>query len=86
MIRNLFALLTAAVLLTLGFMFSLVILVVVAVIGLVLWAYVWWKTRELRRQMREQTPDGRIYDGESVVVEEGFVRTEKILPKDSTEP
>ena len=40
--------------LALGVMFSAVFLVVVVVAGLVFWAYFWWKTRAVRRQIREQ--------------------------------
>ena len=35
-------------------MFSLVFFAVLAVAGLLFWLYFWWKTRALRRQMREQ--------------------------------
>jgi hypothetical protein len=35
-------------------MFSLAFFSIVAVAGLILWLYLWWKTRELRRLMREQ--------------------------------
>ena len=34
-----------------GFMFSLVALAVIAVVGLGIWAWLWWKTRALRRQI-----------------------------------
>ena len=70
--------------LILGLMFSAVFFVVLAVAGLILWGYFWWKTRALRRQIREQmaaqasqgfakpTPDpapgGDIIEGESVRV------------------
>ena len=33
-------------------MFSAVFFAVIAVVGLVAWAYIWWKTREVRKQMR----------------------------------
>ena len=46
------ALLGAALALVLAFTFSLVFLAVVAVAALAIWGYVWWKTRELRRQLR----------------------------------
>ncbi len=36
-------------------MFSLVFFAVLAVAGLLFWLYFWWKTRALRRQMREQS-------------------------------
>ncbi|MBU0688236.1 MAG: hypothetical protein KJ850_11870 [Gammaproteobacteria bacterium] len=34
-------------------MFSVVFFAVVAVFGLIAWGYLWWKTREVRKQMRE---------------------------------
>ena len=37
-----------------AFMFSLVFFAVLAIAGLVFWLYFMWKTRALRRQMREQ--------------------------------
>lgn len=33
-------------------MFSAVFFAVIAVVGLIAWAYIWWKTREVRKQMR----------------------------------
>ena len=63
----------AAVLLVLALTFSLVLFAVLAVGGLLVWVYLWWKTRELRRQMREhpqQTYDtqenGRVIEGEVI--------------------
>jgi membrane protein implicated in regulation of membrane protease activity len=54
MFRNIFALLGGTIVLVLGFTFSLVLFAVLAVVGLGVWGYVMWKTRELRRVMREQ--------------------------------
>lgn len=34
-------------------MFSAVFFAVAAVLGLIAWAYVWWKMRAVRKQMRE---------------------------------
>lgn len=45
--------------LVLAFMFSLVALAVIAVGGLMLWAWLWWKTRAIRKQMAEQGEMGR---------------------------
>lgn len=45
--------------------FSFLAFIAVAVIGLMVGAYLWWKTRELRRQMRERPQAGRIIEGEA---------------------
>ena len=82
MFRNALALLTAAILLIVGFMFSLVVLAVIAVLGLAVWGYLWWKTRQLRRAMQEHAPDGQVIDGEAIVVDEYRVRTKSDLPGD----
>lgn len=60
--------------LTLAFMFSLIALAVVAVGGVALWGWLWWKTRAIRKQMREQPAQdshpgfetGRVIDGEVI--------------------
>ena len=45
--------------LVLAFMFSLVALAIVAVGGMLLWGWLWWKTRAVRKLIREQgiTPE-----------------------------
>jgi hypothetical protein len=55
---------TAAVLVV-ALMFSILIFTAVAAIALVAGSYLWWKTRALRRQLREHPRGGRIIDGES---------------------
>ncbi|MDO9449685.1 MAG: hypothetical protein Q7J21_04305 [Rugosibacter sp.] len=82
MIKNLFTLLIGVTLLILGFMFSVVILAIIAVLGITAWGYLWWKTRKLRRAMRTQAPDGQIIDGEAIVVEEDREDTKNSLPND----
>lgn len=86
MFRNVLTLLAGVILLILGFMFSVVILAVIAVIGLVAWGYLWWKTRKLRRSMKTkmQAQNGQIIDGEAIIVEEYRVGTENTLPEDRT--
>ncbi|HCX33045.1 MAG TPA: hypothetical protein DHV08_05430, partial [Rhodocyclaceae bacterium] len=75
-------LLSGAVLLVLGFAFSLIILAVVAVAALVLGGYFWWKTRELRKAMREHPPAGHVIEGEAVIVEEVRRADGERLPPD----
>ena len=54
-------------LLAAAFMLSLLVFAVVAVVALGVLGYFWWKTRELRRQMREHPPGGRVIEGEVIV-------------------
>ena len=80
------ALVGGAILLVLGFMFSLVLLGVLVVVGLALGAWFLWKTRHLRKAIREAaakaTPpaDGTVIEGEAVVVEEYRVDRTPVLP------
>lgn len=85
-LRTLFAFLAGAILLILGFVFSLVVLAVIIVLGLAAWGYVWWKTRKLRRAMQEQAPGGLVIDGEATVVEETRASTKNVLPGDPPGP
>ena len=59
----------SAAVLVVAFMFSLVILATVATIALLAGTYLGWKTRALRRQMRERPTGGHVIDGE--VIREG---------------
>lgn len=82
LLAKLLAFLLSAALFVLAFMFSVVALAVVAVVGLGVAGWFWWKTRALRRQMREQgnmyssgrtKTDGQIIEGE--IIREGAPRT-----------
>lgn len=74
MIRKAFALLGAAILLVLGFVFSVVVVSVIAVLGLAACGYFWWKTRRLRSEMREHAADADAIEGEVIVVQEETAR------------
>ena len=68
--------LLATALLVVGFMFSVVVVVVVAALGLVGLGYFWWKTRALRRAIRGQmaaagSEQSNVIEGEATVVYEG---------------
>ncbi|BCK88138.1 hypothetical protein MIZ01_1939 [Sideroxyarcus emersonii] len=52
-LRKLAALILTVAMVGLALMFSAVLLVVIALVGAMAWAYLWWKTRELRKQMRD---------------------------------
>lgn len=72
--------LVGAALLVLGVMFSVVLLAVLAVAGLAAWGYFWWKTRKLRRALRERPPGGQVIEGEAVIVQEHHVAERINLP------
>ena len=56
----------SAAVLVVAFMFSILVFAAVATVALVAAGYLWWKTRALRRQLRERPPGGRIIDGEVI--------------------
>jgi hypothetical protein len=68
---------SAAVLLVAAFMFSLLVFAILATGGLLAWGYLWWKTRELRRELREQPPGGRVIEGEAIRDDESHDRFER---------
>lgn len=86
------ALVAGAILLVLGFMFSLVLLAVFVAVGLMLGAWFFWKTRHLRKAMREAgamrnpPPGGDVIEGEAVIVEEYRVSETPVLPDDTRKP
>ncbi|MBS1144753.1 MAG: hypothetical protein H6R14_2159 [Proteobacteria bacterium] len=77
-LAKLIAFVLSAGFLVLAFMFSLVALAVVAVLGVVLGGWLWWKTRALRKQMEQMREDGQ-FDrtaptGGDQVIEGEFIR------------
>jgi len=67
-LQKLLALLVGTVLLILGFMLSVVVLAVVAVLGVIGFGYFWWKTRDLRKAMREHS-EAAIFEENTVIVD-----------------
>lgn len=70
----------SATFLVLAFMFSLVALAVVAVVGVLLGGWLWWKTRALRKQMKQMREAQQMGQGEeqaarnNQVIEGEFIR------------
>lgn len=60
----------AAALVVFGFIFSIALLFVVAFLAAALWVYVWWKTRSLRRAMRNRSKGGQVVERDAVVVDQ----------------
>jgi O-antigen/teichoic acid export membrane protein len=66
--RKIVAFVVTVALVGVALMFSVLLFVVVATVGLVAWGYLWWRMRELRKTMRESPPPG------SVVIEGEVIR------------
>jgi Flp pilus assembly protein TadB len=56
----------AAVLLVATIAISLAVFAVAMMVVLVVGAYIWWKTRDLRKQMRASSSDGNVIEGEII--------------------
>ena len=75
-----------AALLVLTLMFSLVAFSIIAVGGAIVGGWLWWKTRDVRKQMQEQMQQhasqrptsGYIIEGEVIREEERPARSEKL--------
>ena len=94
-LRKVLAVIVTAALAVLGFMFSAVLLAVVLVAAVLGGIYVWWKTREVRKQMQQmqqsmrdfqaqaqaqgQTADSEIFRGE---VFEGEIIEGEVIHRD----
>jgi len=73
-LHKLGALIVTVALVGLVLMFSAVLLVIIMTLGTIAWAYLWWKNRELRKQMRDfhhrameqeqMMRDGQVFEGE----------------------
>lgn len=47
-------------------MFSVVLFAVALTAGAAAWAYFWWKTRAVRKAMRDHPPGGMVIEGEVI--------------------
>ena len=79
-LKNILALLLGTVFLVLGFLFSIVLLFVFVGLALAVWGFFWWKTRKLRREMRENRPGGNVIEGEVIVVDESESANKPAIP------
>ena len=69
MLGTLLRLATGALLLVLLFTLSLLLFVVLVAAGLLVWGYVWWRTRQLRKQLRGRPAGGQVFEGEARIIE-----------------
>lgn len=66
LLAKMLALAAGGVLLVVALMFSVLLFALLAAAGLLAWGYLWWKTRKLRKHLREQPPGGHVIEGEVV--------------------
>ncbi len=59
LLHKLVGFLVAVAVAIVALMFSAIFFVVIAVFGLIAWGYFWWKTRGMRKQMREFAAQAR---------------------------
>lgn len=66
---------------TLMLMASVVLFAAVAAVGVVAWGWLWWKTRDVRKQMRAHPPGGLVLEGEVIrevsVEDDAFASTRR---------
>ena len=60
------AVIVAIVFFAVVLMFSVVFFAVALTAGAAAWAYMWWKTRSLRKAMRDNPPGGLVIEGEVI--------------------
>ena len=81
-LRKVAAFFVSAALIGLVLMFSVLIFVAVLTIGAMAWGYLWWKTRDLRKQMRNHPSGDGVIEGE--VIEGEIIEGEVIRVIDSS--
>lgn len=93
LLRKGIALVMTAVMIGLSLMFSVLLLAFVLITGVLVMGLLWWKTRHLRKQMRDQPPGsavfgsggidesqvfkGEVYEGE--IIEGEVIRDSKAI-------
>ena len=65
-LRKAAAFIVSAALIGLILMFSALLFAVVLSVGAVAWGYLWWKTRDLRKQMRQHPMGDVVIEGEII--------------------
>ena len=71
-LSQLFSLLAGLLLLALGFLFSVVFLAALLVLGGTLWLWLWWKTRSLRRASNDPEFTTSIHAGGESSPQDGY--------------
>ena len=76
LLRKLTAAVATVTVIGLALMLSVVVIAVILVVGTIAWGYLWWMTRDLRKQMRNYPFRGVMMEDE--MVEDNVIRGEII--------
>lgn len=66
LLRKVVVFVVTAAMIGLALIFSVLLLAVVVTAGAVALGYLWWRTRDLRKQMREHPPGNVVIEGEVI--------------------
>ncbi|HYL17275.1 MAG TPA: hypothetical protein VEV20_01230 [Burkholderiales bacterium] len=81
---KLVAFVAGTALLVLAFIFSVVLLAALVTGGLALFGYFWWKSRALRKRLRENPPGGHVIEGE-VIGDHEMIRDVEVIHDSESE-
>jgi len=87
-LRKLVAVVATAAVIGMAVMFSVVLIAVILVVGSIALSYLWWKTRDLRKQMRTYPVRDVVMDGEiseSDIIKGEVIEGEAIRVADTKE-
>jgi cobalamin biosynthesis protein CobD/CbiB len=79
LLGKILALVATVVLAVVALMFSAVLLAVILVVGVIGFAYLWWKTRAVRKQFREMQEFARNAQAQQAEVSRGEVYKGEII-------
>lgn len=66
LLRKVAAFIVTAVLIGFVLMFSALFFALILIVGAMAWGYLWWKTRDLRKQMRQYPVGDGVIEGEII--------------------
>lgn len=76
LLQKVLAAIIAVALVVLGLMFSVVVFSVILVAGAILWAFLWWKLRPIRKQMQQMREAMQNFETQSASRENDVFRGE----------
>lgn len=66
LVGKMVAFVVTVALIAVALMFSVLLVALITTAGVAAWGYLWWKTRGLRKDLREHPPGGLVIEGEVI--------------------